>query len=169
MVKVLVAVVLGAVAVASVGTPAFAQVPDFSGHWVLQVDAGAPAGVVGNGGVLVERRPAKELTLKQDAKTLTLSRVGPNGEMKTVYTLDGTESRTTPTGGAAREVISSAKWDGSKLIIIVKRDIDGTTLTNSSTWWMDGANLKIETRTVETTGSGKASDPVVSVATYKKM
>ena len=51
------------------------------------------------------------VTIAQDAKTITITRTTQQGETKSVYNLDGSESKNCDgRGGAATDVISHAKW-----------------------------------------------------------
>jgi hypothetical protein len=111
--------------------------PNFSGKWTLVPgDAaaapgggGAPGGGAPGGGGPGGGRGGgrggggggfcgQECTITQDASTITITRMGPNGDVKTVYKLDGSESKNEQQGrGGATEVVSKAKWDGGKLSI----------------------------------------------------
>ncbi len=63
--------------------------PNFSGKWIQDMEKSDPAGGGGGG-----RGPAgpQNLTITQTATELTIERETPNGAMKTVYKLDGSES-----------------------------------------------------------------------------
>ena len=65
---------------------AIAQTPNFSGKWIQDMEKSDPA----MGG----RGPAgpQNLTITQTATEITFERETPNGVMKTVYKLDGSES-----------------------------------------------------------------------------
>ncbi len=112
-----------AAAVLAVATMACAQKPDFSGTWTLDAEAsGAPAGGGGGGGG-GGRGGGGGLgmggTVKQTADTLT-DRARPWATTRSplTYKLDGTESKNTMMGrgGQPMESVSTAKWDGGKLI-----------------------------------------------------
>ena len=69
----------------------------------------------------------RECTIAQDAKALTVTRTTQAGEVKAVYNLDGSESKNTMTVGENTITsMSTAKWDGAKLVIITKTDMGGT-------------------------------------------
>jgi hypothetical protein len=121
-----------AIAVLAVATLAFAQAkPDFSGSWAPEAAPAADAaGGRGMGG--------GPMTVKQTATELSVESAGRGGQPQTrVYKLDGTESKFTMGQG---EAVSTAKWDGSKLVITTKVGEN----TNTQTWSLDGGVLTIE-------------------------
>ena len=131
-----------ATAVLAVATMAFAQAkPDFSGTWAPDAAAapagtgggGAPGGGGGGGG----RGMAGPMTVKQSADTLTIERTMGDNKVTQTYKLDGSESKNAGRGG---DVVSTAKWDGGKLVITTKTD-NGDQV---QTWSMEGGNLTIE-------------------------
>ena len=135
-----------ATAVLAVATMAFAQAkPDFSGTWAPDAAAapatapagtgggGAPGGGGGGGG----RGMAGPMTVKQSGDTLTIERTMGENKVTQTYKLDGSESKNAGRGG---DVVSTAKWDGSKLVITTKTD-NGDQV---QTWSMEGGNLTIE-------------------------
>jgi hypothetical protein len=68
-----------------------------------------------------------ELTAAQDDKTLTITTNNPQlGEVKTVYNLDGSESKNPINfGGQTVDRISKVKWDGAKLVITTTINVNG--------------------------------------------
>src|SRR5436190_2136229 len=113
-----------ATAVLAVATMAFAQAkPDFSGTWAPDAAAapagtgggGAPGGGGGGGG----RGMAGPMTVKQSGDTLTIERTMGENKVTQTYKLDGSESKNAGRGG---DVVSTAKWDGGKLVITTKTD-----------------------------------------------
>jgi len=131
-----------ATAVLAVATMAFAQAkPDFSGTWAPDAAAapagtgggGAPGGGGGGGG----RGMAGPMTVKQSGDTLTIERTMGENKVTQTYKLDGSESKNAGRGG---DVVSTAKWDGRKLVITTKTD-NGDQV---QTWSMEGGNLTIE-------------------------
>src|SRR6185436_5674105 len=91
---------MGVAAVAFVASSAFAQATSFAGTWNQVVDPAAQQGAAGGGGGRGGRGGGgggfgPTFTVSQDAKTLTITRTTQNGEVKTVYNLDGTESKNT--------------------------------------------------------------------------
>jgi hypothetical protein len=140
-----------------------AQAPNFAGTWTLIVDPNAPppgGGRMGGGG-------GGPLTITQDSKTLTISRTNPNGTTQTVYNLDGTDSKNMMGGGGGQtEVISHAKWDGSKLVVTTTRDMNGMSMTTTAAYSLDASgNLSVATTRPPRGGTG---DPVTTTQSYKK-
>jgi hypothetical protein len=139
-----------AAAVLAVATVAFAQKADFSGTWTLDTEAsgmaapspgggggrGAGGGPLGQGG-----------TIKQTADAITIERTLGDNKVVTTYKLDGTESKNTMTGrgGQQMESVSTAKWDGSTLVITSKQDMGGQTFESTQKWSLAGNVLTIET------------------------
>lgn len=143
-----------AAAIFAISTAAFAQTPDFSGTWSPEAPAAPaapatpPAG--GGGGGRGGGMGGGPMTVKQTATELTIERTRGEMKMTETYKLDGTESvnkMTMGRGENAREVESksTAKWDGAKLVISTTRaGQDGTPMTSTQTWSLDGGNLTIE-------------------------
>ena len=139
-----------ATAVLAVATMAFAQAkPDFSGTWAPDA-AAAPAGTGGTapagggappagggGGGGGGRGGGGPMTVKQAGDTLTIERTMGENKVTQTYKLDGSESKNAGRGG---DVVSTAKWDGGKLVITTKTD-NGDQV---QTWSMEGGNLTIE-------------------------
>jgi hypothetical protein len=134
-----VATILGTAAVVMLATSVFAQTPNFAGKWTRDAEKtaaanpNAPAGGGGGRG----GGGAGDITITQDAKTLVISRMVQEMEMKQTYNLDGSPSKNTGMGrggAAGAEMTSTAKWDGAKLVITTD---NGQTVTYS----LDGAWL----------------------------
>jgi hypothetical protein len=143
----------------------FAQAPNFAGKWTRDAEktaAMAPAGApTGGGGGRGGRGGgmAGDITITQDAKTLVVSRMVQETEMKTTYNLDGSPSKNTGMGrggGAGMEITSTAKWDGAKLVITQDNG-------QSVTYSMDGAWL-----VVATTRPGREGGPATTQTVYHK-
>jgi len=147
----------------------FAQAPNFAGKWTRDAEktaaaapAGAPAGGGGGRGGGGGAMGGGDIEITQDAKTLVITRVVGENTMKTTYNLDGSESKNVGMGrgGAAGvEQVSTAKWDGAKLVIT-------TTMANgtgTTVYAMDGAWL-VQT----TTNPGRDGGPGTPRATYFK-
>jgi len=138
-------VLVTAAALVVASANAFAQAkPSFAGKWTLQVPADAAAAGGGGGGGRGGGRGGggggigMEPTIVQDATTLTITRMQGQTEVKSVYKLDGSESKNMvaaggggrggrggadaaappPTPPAPVEQISKAKWDGNKIVIV---------------------------------------------------
>ena len=151
-----------AAVVLAVASVAFAQAkPDFSGTWTLDpaasgmdAAAGGGGGRQGGGG----RGMMGPMTVKVSGSTMTIERAMGGNTVTTTYKLDGTESvnkQSMGRGENAREVElkSTAKWDGSKLVISTQRPGQGgEMMTTTETWSLEGGNLVIET----TGGRGSA-------------
>ena len=134
---------LTAAAILAVATVAWAQKPDFSGTWTLD-PATAPAAGGGVVGGALGNGPA---TVKQSADRLTIERRMGDANITLIYKLDGTDSRNMLMGPAGQQVdsMSNAKWDGSKLTIVTKMEMDGQLLQSTQVWTVAGNALTIET------------------------
>ncbi len=64
------------------------------------------------------------MTVKQTATELTIETTGARTGVTTIYKLDGSESQ--DHDGSDGKPRSTAKWDGSKLVITTKAGQDGT-------------------------------------------
>jgi hypothetical protein len=145
-----------AAAVLAMSSLAFAQKPDFSGMWTPDVpaDQAAGAGATGGGGRGRGGGMGGPMTVKQDATTLTIERTRGENKIVQTYKLDGTESINKQTMGQGNEIEikSTAKWDGSKLVITSTRaGQDGTPVTTTQTWSLEGAVLTVENTTARGT------------------
>jgi hypothetical protein len=112
-----------------------AQAPtNFAGKWTMIAAPNSNA-VLGQKAVIV-----------QDAKTLTVTRTTQAGEIKTVYNLDGSDSKNTvPLRSSSMELVSKVKWDAGKLVITTTSNFNGNPWESSQTWSIDSAgNLVIE-------------------------
>jgi hypothetical protein len=121
--------------------------PDFSGTWTLNMEKSdpAPAGRGGGGG---GRGPAGPVEIKQTAADITIGMI--------TYKLDGVENTMQLQGrGGPQEAKVTAKWDGTKLVIVTKRDVNGmaVTATDVRTLSADGKEM-----TVQTTNTTPAGD-----------
>ena len=157
-------------AVAIMASNAFAQgKANFAGTWNIVQDpnaaAAAPGGGMGRGGRGGGGGFGPTFTATQDDKTLTITRTTQNGEVKTVYNLDGSDSKNMVQGrGGATEQVSHAKWDGANLVITRSQDMGGTAIEIKQTFSVDkDGNLWIET-----TRPGQDGNPVSTKVQYKK-
>jgi hypothetical protein len=129
--------------------------PNFVGTWKLPADA-AP-----------DMFMAPQLTVAQDAKTITVISATQMGEIKTTYTLDGSESKSPiEFNGTSFDRVTKMSWDGGKLLLNVTTNFNGQAFETKSVWSLgaDGA-LLVETTRPDFQGGG---GPVTSKATYKK-
>jgi hypothetical protein len=144
-------------------TNLLAQAANLAGHWVMVVDPNAPPPTGRGGG---RGGLGQEVTIAQDAKTLTITRTTQAGEMKSVYNLDGSDSKNMMTmGGNSVEQVSQAKWVGSKLVIHTSMTFNGAPRETSMSLSMDQAGNLV----VESTNPGRGGgSPVTTTTTYKK-
>ena len=178
------AVVIGAAGLSAQGKP------NFAGKWTLQADpnaappaaaggaaaagggaaaagaGGAQRGGGGGGGRMGGGGGAgfacgMECTIAQDATSLTVTRTTQAGELKTVFKLDGSESKNTITMGENKmDAVSKATWEGSKLVISTSMDMGGNAMTSKATLSLDATGNMV----VEREG-GRGAQPT---QTYKK-
>jgi hypothetical protein len=136
--------------------------PSFAGTWTVIVDPSvAPApGRGGRGGL------GQGGTIAQDGKTLTITRTTQNGEMKSVYNLDGSESKNTMTfGGNSVEQTSKTRWDGDKLVVTTSSTFNGNPVETTMVLSLDAAGNLV----VDATGPGRnGGAPTTTHTTYKK-
>ena len=131
-----------AATILAMATVASAQKPDFSGTWTS--DPASPAGGgSGRGGGALGNGPA---TVTQTAETLTVERAMGDAKVTLTYKLDGTDSRNMLTGPGGQQVdsMSNARWDGSKLTIVTKVEMDGQLSESTQVWTLEGNTLTIE-------------------------
>ena len=104
---------------------AIAQTPNFSGKWIQDMEKSDPP----MGG----RGPAgpQSLTITQTPADITIERETPNGVMKTVYKLDGSESVNAM--GRGGDVKSKSAWEGGKLVTKYSRTMGETTVEVTET------------------------------------
>jgi hypothetical protein len=115
--------------------------PDFTGKWTQDMEKSDPMGGPGGGG---GRGPAgpQTLSIAQTATDFTVERETPNGVVKMVYKLDGTESENNTGRGTSK---TKSVWEGAALVT------SGTQTMN-----MQGNEITIEmkeTRTLEADGT----------------
>jgi hypothetical protein len=134
--------------------------PSFAGKWTIVPDANSAAAVSGRGGGL-----GAEFTVVQDNKTVTVTTNNPQlGELKTVYNLDGSETKNPINfGGQSVNRASKVKWDGAKLVITTTVSMDANVAETTQSWTLDGSgNLLVET------ASSFTGQSMTTKATYKK-
>ena len=144
--------------------------PDFSGKWVMDpASAPAPPAGAGGGGGGGGRGGGRgggagfgqEFTAKQDATTLTITRMQGDQTVTATYKLDGSESKNTVAGrGGQQEQVSKATWDGARLVIVTTTQAGEQRRTIS----MEGGNLVIETSQPGRDGGA----PTTAKLVYKK-
>ena len=151
-----------AAAVLAVATLAWAQKADFSGTWTLDPAAsdapaggggGAPGGGApgggggggrggGRGGIL----GAGPSVVKQTATELVVESTMGENKVTRTFKLDGSESKNTVMGrgGNPMESVSTAKWDGAKLVIVTKQAMGDQTFETTENWSVSGSTLTVE-------------------------
>lgn len=141
----------------------FAQAkPSFAGKWTMVAD---PAAGGGRGGGMMGLGP--EVTIVQDAKTVTMTRAIQGTEVKSVYNLDGSDSKNSMNmGGNAMDMISKAKWDGEKLAITTSFDFGQGPFETKMVLSLDASGtMTVESTRPDIQGGGA---PVTTKAAYKK-
>ena len=117
-------------------TIAFAQgKPNFQGVWTPQAPAAGAAPPAGGGGG--GRGGGGPMTVTQTATQLTIERTMGQNTLKTVYNLDGTESKNERPGRGGGEPTvqtSTTKWDGAKLVITTKFEGPNGPVEQVQTW-----------------------------------
>lgn len=135
--------------------PARAQMkPDFSGTWTMDAAKSdpPPQGRGGGGG------GGGTLTIKQTGTELTVTSEGRQGPQTMTYKLDGSPSSNEVMGrGGAQTVKSTAKWEGSSLVIETTRDFNGTPITTKEmrSLGAGGKEMTIESTTQTPQGETK--------------
>ncbi len=159
------ALIVGALSLVFAASIAQAQdKPNFAGSWALVVDPNAPPptgrGGGGGGGL------GQAATLTQDAKTLTITRTTQNGEVKTVFNLDGSDSKNMMQGrGGQTEQVSKAVWDGNKLVVTTSFTMGENAVTRTQAFTLDASGQLVVSTTAPGRGGG---EPTTTVMTYKK-
>ncbi|HVZ20361.1 MAG TPA: type II toxin-antitoxin system HicA family toxin [Vicinamibacterales bacterium] len=157
-----VAMLIGAAAVVCLAAGVVAQtMPDFAGTWTLVPDPNAPDGP-GFGGL------GTAATIVQDAKTLTVTRTTQFGEIKSVYNLDGSDSKNSITGpdGSSFDLVSKAVWNAGHLDVTTTGDFGGNSFqTKMSLSLGSDGTLVVDTERPDFQGGGA---PVKAKMTYKK-
>jgi len=128
------------------------QKPDFSGRWVV---VSPPEGA------------GHEQVVTQDAKTLTAELLSEGGSHKMTYQLDGLEHRNTMTfRGAEIVMMSTASWDGNRIVINTRTVYtNGMKTSAKEVWSMDAQGRLV----VDYAESGPpASGPAMKVIYTRK-
>ena len=172
---------LGAAAVVGLMATTFAQGTNFSGTWTRDAAAAPAGGAAAAGGGGGQRGGGAgrggggggafacgmECTITQDAKTLTIKRpAGANGQAlpDVVLNLTGVTKQEVPgrgEGAAPTVLETNAKWDGAKWVLTRVQDMQGTSITSTTTVSIEGGKL-----TVVTTSTREGAMP--QTATYTK-
>ena len=122
--------------------------PNFSGKWVPDAEKSAAANPEQNGGGGggggrggMGQGP---MTLTVDGTSLTRESDGPNGPLKQVYQLDGSEQTIAAGQGEAKV---KAKWEGSTLVIETTRVGPNGTMATKAIYALEGDYLVITNET----------------------
>src|SRR5262245_60622532 len=134
--------------------------PDFTGTWTLDTAKSDPApqgrGGGGFGG------GAGSVTIKQTGNELAVTSEGRQGPQTMTYKLDGSESTNQVMGrGGAQAVKSTAKWDGSSLVIETTRDFNGMSITTKDVRRLDNGGKEMHVETTTQTPNGEQKRKVV--------
>ncbi len=133
---------------------------NFSGKWAQVVDPNAPPAGRGRGAAGL----GAAFTATQDEKALTVVSTTQMGEIKTVYNLDGSETKNPITlGGQTVERTSKAKWDGAKLVLTSVSNFNGNAAETTQVWSLDASGML----TVESTNNFSGT-PTTTKSQYKK-
>ena len=136
--------------------------PNFAGKWTLVPDPNAAA--AGGRGRGMADGLGQAFTATQDEKTMTVVSTTQMGEIKSVYNLDGSETKNPITlGGQTVDRTSKVKWDGAKLIVTSTSNFQGNAAETTQVWSLDAAG----TLTVESTNNFSGT-PTTTKAQYKK-
>jgi hypothetical protein len=145
-----------------------AQAPSFAGKWTMD-PASAPAPPAGGGGGGGGRGGGRgggavsgmEVTITQDATTLTIAKMQGQNPVTLKYTLDGKDSKNTVQGrGGPVETTSQATMAGGKITIKTTADMGRGPTTTTQVLSIEGGNLVVENMGADGTSMGKL--------TYKK-
>ena len=137
---------MGAIATAILAMAAvgLAPKPDFSGTWTIDPASAPAADGRGGGGGALGNGPA---TVKQTADALTIERTMGDARVTLTYKLDGTDSRNIlmGRGGQPADSLSTVTWDGARLTIVTKQEMDGQVSESTQVWTVEGSTLTVET------------------------
>jgi hypothetical protein len=86
-------------------------------------------------------------TVRQTADVLTIERMMGDAKATLTYKLDGSESRNMMVGPAGQpaDSMSTARWDGARLTIVTKQEMDGQIVQSTDVWSLEGSALAVET------------------------
>jgi hypothetical protein len=132
--------------------------PDFSGTWTMDAAKSdpAPQGRGGGGG------GGGSQTVKQTATELSVQTEGRQGPQTMTYKLDGSKSTNKVMGrGGEQTVESTAKWDGSSLVIETTRDFQGMSITTKEVRKLDNGGKEMHVETTTQTPQGEQKRKVV--------
>ncbi len=129
--------------------------PNFAGTWKLS-DPAAP-----------DQFTPSVMTVAKDTTNLTVTTVSQMGEFKTAYKVDETEGPSPLNfNGTMIDRVAKMTWDGNKLILSVKSDMNGQTIEFKSVWSLDADGTLATVTTFPDFQGG--STPITLKAKYKK-
>ena len=140
--------------------------PDFSGTWTMNAEKSDPPpqrGGGGGGGGGGGRGGGGPITIKQTATELSITSEGRQGPQTLTYKLDGSVSTNPGRGGM--EVKSTAKWDGSTLVVETTQDMGGTAVTSTVKRRLDNGGKSL---IQETSTTGGPNGPTTRKVVYDK-
>ena len=106
------------------------------------------------------------VTIKQTGTELSVQTQGRQGPQTMTYKLDGSASTNTVMGrGGSQEVKSTAKWDGSTLVVETTQDMNGTPVTTVVKRRLDNGGKELHQ---ETTTTGGPNGPTTRKVVYDK-
>lgn len=101
--------------------------PNFAGKWTLVMDPSVDPAALGELG----RNPV----ITQDDKTIAVVTMQPSGEVKSVYNLDGSESRNPlKIFELSFDRVSTIRWEGAELIITTKVSAGPQAIETRAIW-----------------------------------
>jgi hypothetical protein len=165
------AVLMSALAVVlyTVGMSAQAK-PNFAGKWTMEMPAGGamPGGGAPGGGGRGGRGGGRggavsgmEVTITQDANTLTINKTQGQNPVTLKINLNGSDSpNTITTGRGEMRQTLMAVWEGDKLTITTSMDMGNGPTSTKQTLSLEGGNLVVENFGADGTAMAKV--------TYKK-
>ena len=139
----------------------FAQAkPDFAGKWTREAPAGGGAAAGGGGGGGARGggggggrggggggggfNCGMTCTITVAGNVMKVERAQGDTTVTASFMLDGSDSKNSVQGpNGAMDIVSKAKWDGSKLVISTSRDMGGTMVTSTQTLSIEGGKLTI--------------------------
>ena len=131
--------------------------PDFSGTWTFDT-AKSDAAPQGRGGGM----GGGTVTIKQTGTELAITSEGRQGPQTMTYKLDGSESSNQMMGrGGPQTVKSTAKWDGTSLVIETTRDFNGVPVTTREVRRLDSGGKEMVVEFTAQTPQGEQKRKMV--------
>jgi len=156
-----VSLIVALLLVAPLMTNAQAGKANFSGTWVFNAEKSTlPEGGGFGGG----QRMGGDMTITQDAGTLTQARTGQDGTTReTKYVLDGKENVNT-TGRGETKYTATWSADGKSLTLVTKMSFNGNERTSTAVWSLKDA----KTLSIESTRQGQNGEVKTTMVYDKK-